>query len=346
MGRKANWKPWIIGWLDGPGGNLDDIDGPPLLVTWPNRGERGSFRDLEDESRDTTQLGPQPFACALRLGHATAEQVLLRVPVGERGDEPVRDEEDGGAGVELRVRQQLAHELQAELPRLPRDPNERVDVRFAGFETRAVGEAQHVRARNQVIEERVDDAVDRRTARRAHADRPEQRVPGAVAQPREDRLPELALAAPVVVDGAERNAGAPRHLAGRPRRVARLREVLLGGIEDAGRGAAGVVEGFVDHVLPHWSIDLVIRPISARCQPPTRPRPRGDGSRASSASVRAAAISRRSTRARDRFPTRPSAARTGNVTTPARASRRDPSSVAMIAPLAGTPSLRGTGRPT
>src|SRR5262245_1847374 len=92
-----------------------------LLVTWPNRVARKPLRDAEADPRHPPELRAQARARRLRLRHAATEQMLLRVAVRERGDEPVRDDEDRGAGVELRVREELPDQRQPEVGGVPHD---------------------------------------------------------------------------------------------------------------------------------------------------------------------------------------------------------------------------------
>jgi hypothetical protein len=81
------------------------------------------------------------------------------------------------------------------------------------------------------IEERVDQIVEERAERRARREVADDRVARAVREATEDGVPELLLASPVIVEGAERHARAARDLARGGAGVAVLGKHLLRGVE-------------------------------------------------------------------------------------------------------------------
>ena len=131
-------------------------------------------------------------------------------------------------------------------------------MELLALERHAVREPRRVRVGDQHHEEGVGQIVERLARRPAGHEVSHEGVSRALPEPLENRLPELPLAPPVIVERPEGHACPARDLAGRRARIPSLREDLLGGIEKTGGRTVGVVTGLVQYLLAHWSSAQVI----------------------------------------------------------------------------------------
>src|SRR6266403_3555416 len=261
---------WTHRLLLGPGGRVALIGGLLLgHATWSfvqTRAKKNSFRHLEDEARYALQLRAQALAGGLRGVNAAAEHVLLAVYVGEGAHESGGDDEDRRRRVDRGLRHQALEHARAETGQIGEHPADAEEAHLIPLERHAEGEAHRLGLGDQQIQERVDEIVDQLPSRVAGLQVPHDGVARAIAETREYRFPELLLAPPMVVERPERHVRPARDVPHRGARVAFGGEHVLGRVEDARGGTAGVLTGLVEHLLPHWSPDLVIRPRRHPCQ--------------------------------------------------------------------------------